>query len=145
MELIAIALSAVAILVSLWGFIVDNRMNAANLQADYFKNIFEKYFMTEIPKKLECIYFESNGCLSEDYKQLTMSLMDMLGDSIYFKFANDTFYCKLNNKIADLDDKLIKYSKKTYKKSKQEELMSEIHNDIKKIIKLVNKYYKKGF
>jgi hypothetical protein len=141
MTFVTIALSAVAILVSVWGLVVSKRINETNLQSEYFREIFSEYFIEEIPKMHKCIYFEGER-LSSDYKQFTMLLVEMLNKAMYFKFANESFYLKLSKEISDFDDRMINCAAKTYSTKGRRKVIRDIDKRIKKIIKLVNKYYK---
>ena len=115
-DIMALALSCVAILMSILELVKNDEINKVNLQSVYYQQIFEDYLLNDIPRKITYIDFDDEGKLNEDYRQLTITLMEMLEKCLYFKFANKKFYDRLKDLISELDDELIIISGKQYEK-----------------------------
>ena len=141
-DIMALALSCVAILMSILELVKNDEINKVNLQSVYYQQIFEDYLLNDIPRKITYIDFGDEGKLNEDYRQLTITLMEMLEKCLYFKFANKKFYDRLKDLISELDDELIIISGKQYEnKYDREKALAVIYNKISGIVKCVNKYY----
>lgn len=142
LDLIAMITSVLAIIVSVAGIIIQKRLNSSNLQAKYFEEIFKDYFLVKIPKYANNLRFNSNGKLNMSYKELNNVFMEMVRKSAYFAYAKNDFYEELRKQTIQLDEKLILKAGETEQNEyKQKEFIFSVHQDIMKIVKLVNKNY----
>ncbi len=138
----ALLISIISLLVSFYALFQNKKINCINLQADYYKTVFEDYLLKEIPIAVRMLKFNEFGKLYDDYKEITKVFIKMLEDCTYFAYANNDFYEKLSEKIIELDDKLVNTANVIInKKDKQSTFIYEIHQDIQSIIKLINKSY----
>lgn len=135
----ALVISIISLFISLYSLYQNKVINCTNLQADYYKKIFEKYLLKEIPIAVNLISFNDIGKLHDDYKEVSKVLIRMLEECRYFVYANKSFYQKLRNKVTDLDDKLIDVNITT--KNEQDAFIYTIHQDIQSMFRLINKSY----
>lgn len=66
----ALLVSVISMLISFWTLRQEKKMNQVNLQADYYKKVFEKYLMKEIPSSVRMLSFNEKGFLSREYKKV---------------------------------------------------------------------------
>lgn len=143
-------IAAFALIISILSFILsaialmqNNRINITNLQAEYFKEIFEKYIVDKIPSSASKLEFE-NGKLSKSYRKLNDVIMDMLADAKYYAYAKREFYLELKSMAQCLEDKLISMSgRQVNNTDEQAKFIYDIHCDIMKMIKYINENYHK--
>ena len=68
--------------------------------------------------------------------------MEMVRKSAYFAYAKNDFYEELRKRTIQLDEKLVVKAGETEQDEfKQKEFIFSVHQDIMKIVKLVNKNY----
>lgn len=139
--ILAFVASIIAIVVSVISLLQNKALNNTNLQAKYFEKIFTEYFVNKIPNAVDEIKFE-NGKLSNNYKKLNDTMMNMINDSKYFAYAKHSFYIELKNKTIKLEDKLIEGAAKNWiDRDEQLKFIFEIHEDVMEIVKFINKNY----
>lgn len=142
LDICALIGAVVAIIVSVIGLVMQKRMNSANLQAKYFEEIFKQYFIEKIPECAKKLSFNQNGKLNPSYRKLNDMFMEMVRKSAYFAYAKNDFYEELRNQTKLLDEKLVIMAGKIETdEKKQKEFIYSVHQDIMKIVKLVNKNY----
>lgn len=142
LDIIAMIFSVLAIIVSIVGIVIQKKMNSSNLQAKYFEEIFKDYFLVKIPKCAKNLSFNGNGKLNASYKELNNVFMEMVRKSAYFAYAKNEFYEELRKQTIQLDEKLVvKAGQIEQDEYKQKQFIFSVHEDIMKIVKLVNKNY----
>lgn len=142
LDIVAMITSVLAIIISFAGIVIQKRLNSSNLQSKYFEEIFKDYFLVKIPKCAKSLSFNSNGKLNASYKELNNVFMEMVRKSAYFAYAKNDFYEELRKRTIQLDEKLVVKAGETEQDEfKQKEFIFSVHQDIMKIVKLVNKNY----
>lgn len=142
LDVIAIVISSLAFLASIIGLVQQKRLNSANLQAKYFETIFQDFFINRIPDCAIKLDFNKDGKINQSYRELNSVLMEMVRKSAYFAYAKNEFYEELRERTKNLDEKLvIMAGEKELDERKQKEFIFSVHQDIKDIVKLVNKNY----
>lgn len=142
MEVIALIVSCISLGISIYTLYQNHKINCTNLQSGYYKKIFEKYLLEEIPIAVRYIEFNHEGKLNKDYKELNKVLLGMLDDCTYFAYANNPFYEKIRCFIINIDENLVEVSSKIVTNSSDQALIIfNIHQDIQSLFKLINKSY----
>lgn len=141
-DFIAIILSLIAIVVSIYGIYSQKKMNDVNLQAVYFKEVFGDYLKIRIPETCAKLNYDENGKLDKSYREISLIFFDMIQKCGYFKYADNEFYYDLKNMIVDLDEELVKMSGDVEQdKSLQMNNIIKIHARVEKIFSRINKAY----
>ena len=142
--LAALIVSIISLVVAIISMIFQKRMNSINLEAEYYKAVFDKYLLEEIPHKVSALKFDTNKKLNKNYKELNDTMMEMIRKARYFSFSNPSFYKKLSEMSMELDEKLVNLSgKKVERAVDQKEMLQEIEDCVSKIIVYINKNYSK--
>lgn len=135
-------LSVIAIVVSVgsvfFEYYWNQKINRTNLEADFYRDIYGKYLMEDIPKaRIEICHCD--GTLSG-----TDELIDVLNNirhaSLFFKFQNKQYYTSLCNKLQGLEDKLVKKTGRMDRDT-YENFLEEINKDLEDIYHIMMKKY----
>ena len=138
------AISFFAILVSvgtvIYQMINDRKLNAINLEAEYFKEIYGKYLLYEIPNARKRLQF-INKTLSGQ-KNLMGILNEIRHDSIYFLYTDKKFYENIKFLTQDLEDYLANCANISFSLENQEVVFNEIQEKLENIYDtLIKKYH----
>lgn len=99
-----LSLGAIAISVGsfIWQDIRNKKYHDADLEADYYKEIYWKYLISELPTARNRITY-NDGRVSS-----TNDIEDVLNkirqDSVFFKFKDKKYYQNIIKKLQDLED-----------------------------------------
>ena len=142
LDYLAIAISILALFIAWYDIIHQKKMNRANLQADYFREIFGVYLKEKIPNAGKKLCFGSNGKLDKSYKSLTKVMFEMIRKCGYFRYVNNNFFVELQDKVKELDECMVELANEVVTdREGQNKILLEIHKKIEDIFNLVNKEY----
>lgn len=142
MNYVAIAISLIAIIVSIYSIYVQKKLNDVNLQSTFFIEIFGDYLKKKIPNSAKNLTYDSNGKLDVSYKKVSKEMFSMIRECGYFKYYDNDFYYKLCEMVRELDDYLVSLAgKKIMEKEDQDEKLISIHKEIEKIVHYINKKF----
>ncbi|MBE5868264.1 MAG: hypothetical protein E7293_04795 [Lachnospiraceae bacterium] len=140
--LLALFISVLSVMLSVYSLIVQRKLNTQNLQAIYFEKIFHEFLLEKIPTVATKLAFGANGRLLPNYKDVNQVMMEMIKKSKYFAYANNDFYCLLKEKTLYLEDELLILANSTIKDmDKQKDELVRIHLLISEIVSFVNQHY----
>ena len=126
------AIAFLAILVSfgtvIYQMINDRKLNAINLEAEYFKEIYSKYLLYEIPNKRKKIKFTNNRL--DGQKELMQVLNKIRQDSIYFLYSDKRFFENIKIATQDLEDYLANCANTTFSLENQKVVFDEIQEKL---------------
>ena len=138
----ALLISSISILISILSIRQQKRMNSQNLQAIYFKELFQDYLINRIPQVALKLGFDNEGRLKHTYREINRTMMEMIKGARYFAFADLDFYNELKMKSQNLEDELANISNQQIKvKEKQDEAIIHINTLISGIVDFINKKY----
>lgn len=147
MEIAAFIMSIIALIVSIVISFVEirnsNKINKINLDSEYINEIFKNYLLIEIPQKRKFIKFDGKGKLT-GISEIKQVLNNMLKDSLYFRFADKSFYDTLKTIISNLEDFLVEKNSKVFESTEHAELLSYIDKSIEDIYSTIEKKKIKG-
>ncbi len=137
-------LAALAIIISIgcaiWQWQHDLRINAVNLEAEYFHKIYEQHLLYEIPNARKYVFFRNNRL--QGYEVLINELNGIRNDSLYFLYSDKNFYEKLKSVLWELEVYLGTCANQELTGSNQELVMSEIQEKIENIYDtIIRKYH----
>lgn len=142
LDILTIIISVLALILSIYDCRHQNRINKANLQSDYYREIFGVYLKEKIPEAGKKICFDSYGRLDKDYKELNKVLFEMVRKSGYFKYSNNLFYEELVTKVKEFDELLVVVaSERVTEREYQIKKLLEIHKKIESIYQVINSAY----
>lgn len=109
MEKISIVISIIALIISFFSPLFEywwsKKLNKINIEAEYFDKVYTDFLMIQLPEaRLKISYIEESIGGIDDYID---TLRNMRKKSIYFKFANETFYQSLLKKIQELENLIV--------------------------------------
>lgn len=106
MELI---LSILAIIISLsvaiGEYIWNKKINITNLQSEFYKDIYFKYLMKDIPQARQYIHYNNEELT--DVNRLIDVLNSIRQDSLFFKYKDKVFFEKIKKLTQELEEHLI--------------------------------------
>lgn len=102
---VAICAFIVSIIVPVFEFIWNNRMNRKNLKAEYFRDVYGEILYQDIPMALSYIHY--NGTEVSGTENLCDILRKIRFRSVYFKVVDVKFYNKLKDAVQELEDYVI--------------------------------------
>lgn len=144
MDILTLILSIIAIIISLSVAIVeyirDYRISKTSLEADYFREIFMKHLIYNIPNARKYIRFDRNKKL-KDTKNLRDELNKLRQDSLYFMYNDITFYDLIKNKSQDLENYLTSNEDKTFIGEEQTSVFNYIQESLISLYKIINDKY----
>ncbi len=144
LDYIAILFSFIAILISIYGIVIQKKINSANLQSVYFKEIFGEYLKTKVVDSTNKLTFDQNGKLDKSYRKISKVMFSMVREAGYFKYVDNDFYQDLSDMVKALDEYLVSLAAEvvTDREEQGKELIL-VHKKITDIIQLINKAYQK--
>lgn len=141
-DYIAIFISLIAIVVSVYGIYIQRKLNNVNLQSTYFKEIFGVYLKEKIPESSSKLAYDEHGKLDKSYRQISKMLFAMLRSCGYFKYVHNDFYYDLSDMIKALDEDLVTLAAMTeLNREKQAMNIINIHKKIESIVLFINKEF----
>lgn len=116
-DVIAIVISVVSILFSIYSFFKNNelsrKINSVNLESELYMDIFKDFLLEKIPRTRNKIYIDSNGKVC-GYDELINVVIDLKKKSVYFSYRKHTFYKNLREKLSEIEDNLVETEGRTY-------------------------------
>lgn len=136
-------LSIIAIVVSLgsaaYQWYLDSHMNKVNLESEYFKALYSKHLLYDLPIARKYIRFSGNSLVDIDL--LIDELNSIRNDSLYFKYADFDFYNDAKIVLQQLEDYLIDASQRIVNAEEQKIILEQIEIKLGSIYKVFgNKY-----
>lgn len=139
---IALVVSGISIVISCITLYQEKKMNLQNLQAIYFKEIFQEYLIYKIPQAALKLNFDGEGKLKVSYRKINDTMMKMIKGARYFVFADRDFYNDLKSKTQYLEDELAVLSnKRVQNKDEQDKAIIHINMIISDVVDFINKKY----
>lgn len=140
--MLALIVSVASVIFSIYSIRLQKKLNMQNLQAVYYEKIFNKYLLSEIPTVVTELDFNEKGKLNSYKMEINKTMMRMVRDARYFRYANRTFYFELTKHTQELEDALADLANKvvTDREEKNRELLA-IHLLVSEVIACINKYY----
>lgn len=140
--IIALIISGISIVISCITLYQEKKMNSQNLQAIYFKELFQEYLMYKIPQAALKLNFDNEGKLTKSYRRINDTMMKMIKGARYFVFADLDFYNELSSKTQYLEDELADLSNQQVRdKWEQDKAIIHINTIISEIVDFINKKY----
>lgn len=141
-DIIAIIAIVVSITSVLYQWKKDLKLNAVNLEAEYFQKIYERHLLSELPKARKYIFFSNNKL--KDYDKLMDELNAIRNDSLYFMYSDKKYYENLKNALQELEDYLGNCGNKEFSKENQDVIFNDIQEKIEEIYNIIiSKYHGK--
>lgn len=143
-DYIAILISLIAIVVSVYGIYIQRKLNNVNLQSTYFKEIFGIYLREKIPESSSKLVYDAHGKLDKSYREISKVLFTMLRSCGYFKYIHNEFYYQLSEMIKEIDEYLVTIAGTVERdREKQNKNIVNIHQKIQKILLFINKEFQR--
>lgn len=147
MDVAAFVVSICAILISIFVPIFqalhDNKINKLSLESLYHQEIYKDYLLEKIPMARRYLIFTSDGKLDET-NLLCKTLEEMVFDSLYFFYQDQSFYDDLKEKCDELIEYLVQLSQQNNSSENQRIAMDEVQTYIKEIYSLIEQKLVKG-
>lgn len=121
------------------GLIWSKKINNINLEAEYFKEIYKKYLIVELP--IARRYIRLEGTKIKDTDQLIRVLNNMRVDSLYFFYAKPQFYEELEKACDELEDYLINIGNEDIEAENLGNAFNGISDKISQIYEIINNNY----
>ncbi len=142
--IVAVGISFIALIVSIISLVLQKKINSINLEAEYYKKIFDSFLLEKIPEQMFMLNFDNNT-LSKNYKELNGTIMEMVRKARYFAYANPSFYKKLETKTMEIEDKLITLAaRRIDRASEQKQQLIDVEELVRKLFVYINKNYNKN-
>ena len=147
MEIAALILSILSFIfsciIAVYQIKITIKLNNINLKSSIYEKIFDKYLITEIPNARGYIKFDNKNYLTGEDK-LKDVLVNMLNDSLYFRYYDKNFYNSLKSELQSLEDFLVKNVGKQIEEISQLDFLNEIEVFLSKIYKMIEEKKIKG-
>ncbi|MGX7202408.1 hypothetical protein BCR22_07460 [Enterococcus plantarum] len=136
-------LSIIAVIVSVvslfWQNYKENKHHKANLESEYFKEIYLDYLVNEIPKARKPIVFSNGKIIGTD--QMIEVLNNIRQDSLFFKFEDNKYYDQIYSKLQSLENKYVESSDVNMTNDEFSKFHSETDSSMTEIYRIItNKY-----
>lgn len=136
-------LALIAIIVSLgsaaYQWYLDSHMNQVNLESEYFKSLYSKHLLYDLPIARKYIRFDQNKLVDIDL--LIDELNSIRNDSLFFKYADIDFYTDAKIVLQQLEDYLIDSSQRVLTDEEQKTVLEQIEIKLKSVYRTFgNKY-----
>lgn len=96
----------ISILIAIWQLYVNIKINRVNLKSNVCKKVFEDYLIKKIPHARRLLKFDAEGKLT-GVEELKNIIVDMIKDSLYYRYNDKSFYDELVKNLQELEDALI--------------------------------------
>ena len=135
----------ISIIVAIMTFRSDAKRQKTELEAVYFKEIYQKTLIKDIPDARGYIRFEKDGKLAGT-DPLIDELKNIMQISRYFLYIDGAFYSELKENVQNLEDYLVNNTDKVYSSEEEASVHIKIHTQLEKIYKIISdKYLGKEF
>lgn len=144
-DAISLLLSGTAVVISVTALVLQllqqRKWNRKNMEADYYKEIFMKYLLKEIPEKQKYISFQGEK-LNNGYKKFNVVINNLRRDILYFRYRKPEFYEKLKDNLVAIDEYLVKeYGKTKVNYQEQRQFFNELDEKITQLYNLIMENY----
>lgn len=136
----ALALSIIAIFISLFEIYLNSKMNKTNIKSEYFSDFYKTYLFDQIPQARRDLRVDNGKFVGFEFLQETLT--DMISKLAFFKFADESFYNQLKEMCFSLEDYLLDTGNK--KNVDLSDVYKEVDKNLKKIYKHINKKREMG-
>lgn len=144
-DVLSIIAIVVSVIVATITFYSDKKKQRTELESVYFKEIYQKSLIKDIPEARGYIRFDAERKLTGTDK-LINELKNILQISRYFLYNDKAFYCQLKETVQQLEDYLVQNTDKSFNPEDEAEIHEEIHRQLEKIYKTISdKYLGKKF
>jgi hypothetical protein len=140
--IVSIVSLCISLLVAGWQVRCSQRINNANLQAEFTKKTFKQYMTIELPEAFSAIKFPDNKLSNIDSLQNSLNLFRQ--ELKFLKFSDKRFYKKFKKRTQKLEDYIVVNCGKKFDNDEQGEVLENIAKKLTKIYKLINKKYQNG-
>lgn len=135
---ISICALIISIIVPIFEYLWNKKMNERNLSSEYFKALFSDIIYVELPKAREYVHFNGEIITGTDKLEEVMRLLRQ--KLIYFKKSNPDFYNCLIEEIQNFENHLVTKSGKA-DNSAFASFYNEVDEKIEKIYTYINSMY----
>lgn len=139
-NILSVIAIAISVLVAVTEYKKDIKINRMNLESEYFKEIYKKHLIYEIPTARGYIRFDSDNKLI-DVDKMVNELQLLRQDSLYFQYNNLDFYNNLKDQIQKLEDYLVNNVGKQFIGEEQTQSYNQIQNSINSIYCVISEGY----
>lgn len=141
-DVLSVIAIVIAILSAVYQWRNDMKLNTINLEAEYFKKIYEEHLLYKLPQARKYIFFQGNRL--KDYEKLMDELNEIRNASLYFLYSDKKFYDELKLVLQDLEDYLGNCGNQEITDGNQEIVLKEIQEKIQEIYStIIRKYHGK--
>lgn len=127
-SIIAIGISVVALVIE---YRRDYKINAINLEAEYFSEIYKEHLIKNIPYARREICFVHNKLVGTT--RMIALLKTILQDSYYYNYKDKRYYDDLKNKIQLFEDYLCNNTEHQFDSEEQTDVLNKIRKYIEDI------------
>lgn len=139
-NILSVIAIVISVLVAVTEYIKDIKINRLNLESEYFKDIYKKHLIYEIPTARGYIRLDGDNKLI-DIDKMINELQLLRQDSLYFQYNNLEFYNNLKDKTQDLEDYLVSNGGRQFIGEEQTQLYNRIQNSINAIYCVISDGY----
>lgn len=139
-NILAVIAIVISVMVAVTEYIKDIKINRLNLESEYFKDIYKKHLIYEMPTARGYIKFDGDNKLIGVDKMIN-ELQLLRQDSLYFQYNNLDFYNNLKDKIQNLEDYLVSNAGKQFIGEEQTQLYNRLQNSINGIYCVISDGY----
>ncbi len=146
-DTIAVVISLVSLVVSIilavYQINTNFKMNKVNIKYNACEKIFDNYLIKEIPDKRRLLKFDKTGKLT-GANELKNIIVDMIKDSLYFRYNDKPFYDNLIENLQQLEDFIVNSINKKYDSVRQCDFYNNIEKFLSEIYKIIEDKKIKG-
>lgn len=130
----------ISIIVAIITFSSNAKKQRTELESVYFKEIYQKILIKDIPEARGYVRFDGENKLRETDK-LIAELKNILQISRYFLYNDKEFYNELKYNVQQLEDYLVENTDKQFNSEDIVEVYKEIHERLENIYKVISNGY----
>ena len=136
-EYVTIAISVIALIISIISFLKTRRAHRTDLENTYFTLNFKEGLNIGIPRARKKLYFEDERLKGTE--DLFKMLSSMRKRSDYFKYADPKFHERFKKKSQELEDYIADGMNKVFDNDRQPEFFRECDKYIRSLYKVITK------
>ncbi len=142
-DIVAIASLGLTFVIFLYQALRERKQSRANLNSEYFRELYSRYLLSEIPQSRTRIVFDKDDklCGFEDFINL---INEMLRESLYYRYVDEEYYLELKTYIQDVEDYILEIANSTIAKELQDNVFSEIEEKLESIYICMTHKYEDG-
>lgn len=140
LSIIAIVISVITLL---FEFYRDVKLNKTNLKSEYFKELYFKLLLEEIPQERNNLFFNPQGYLIH-YRNFVELFNLILEKSMYYKYTDSKYYTELKNSVQELEDYVLETANKSFNKKLHSGILDDIDEKVENIFSILTNKYEKG-